>query len=124
LTYQGPQPSITVDTGDEDFIAFSFKQLDGSLEMGGPISRLICAPSTTLVRGSSATFRPSKSVAYPADDPNAAFYSQWATDDEVHLPVGRWQISATALIWDGQTCIGAKPDHVIALPPLLLDVVL
>jgi hypothetical protein len=123
LTYEGPQPSITVDSGDEGFVWFSFKQLDGSREMGGPLSRLICSPSTTMVRGSSATFRPAKSVVYGADDPNAAFYSRWASDPEVHLPAGRWQIVATAQIWDGETCIGAKPDHVITLPPLLVDVV-
>jgi hypothetical protein len=123
LTYEGPQPSITVDTGDEGFVFFSFKQLDGSREMGGPISRLICSPSTTMVRGSSATFRPAKSVAYGADDPSAAFYRQWASDPELHLPAGRWQIVATAQIWDAETCIGAKADHVISLPPLLVDVV-
>ena len=123
LTYDGPQPSITVDGDDEGFVWFSFKQLDGSREMGGPLSRLICSPSTTMVRGTSATFRPAKSVAYGADDPNATFYSQWASDPEVHLPAGRWQILATAQIWEGETCMGAKPDHVIPLPPLLVDVV-
>ena len=123
LTYEGPRPSITVDAGDGGFVFFSFKQLDGNLEMGGHVSRLICSPSTTMVRRSSATFRPVKSVAYSADDPNAAVYRQWASDPEVHLPAGRWQIVATAQIWDAATCIGAKADHVISLPPLLVDVV-
>ncbi len=123
LTYDGPQQSIAVDSADDGFVWFSFKQLDGSREMGGPLSRLICSPSTTMVRGTPATFRPAKSVAYGADDPNASFYSQWASDPEVHLPAGRWQILATAQIWEGETCIGSKPDHVISLPPLLVDVV-
>ena len=57
------------------------------------------------------------------DDPNAAFYSRWTSDPELHLPAGRWQIVATAQIWDGETCMGAKPGHVIAPPPLLVDVV-
>jgi hypothetical protein len=123
LTYEGPQPSITVDSDDEGFVFFSFKQLDGSLEMGGLMSRLICASSTTMLRGSSVTFRPAKSVAYRADDPNAAFYSRWASDPEIHLPAGRWQIIATAQVWDGETCMGAKPGHVITPASLLLDVV-
>jgi hypothetical protein len=123
LTYDGPQLSITVDSDDEGFVWFSFKQLDGSREMGGSFSRLICSPSTTMVRGKSATFRPAKSVVFGADDTNAPFYRQWASDPEVHLPAGRWQILATAQIWEGETCMGAKPDHVISLSPLLVDVV-
>ena len=123
LTYQGPQPSITVDGGDQGLVWFSFKQLDGSLAMDGGVSRLICSPSTTMARGSSASFRPAKSVGYGADDPNAAFYSRWASDAELHLPAGRWQIVVTAQIWDRESCMGTKPDHVITVSPLLVDVV-
>jgi hypothetical protein len=49
--------------------------------------------------------------------------SRCGRDPELHLPAGRWQILATAQIREGETCIGAKPDHVITLPPLLVDVV-
>jgi hypothetical protein len=122
LTYQGPGSSITVDGDDEGLVWFSFKQLDGSRAMGGPLSRLICGSPTTLLRGSATTIRPAKSVAYAADDPNAAFYEQWASDPEIHLSAGRWQIVATAQIWDGPTCIGAKADHVITPAPLVVDV--
>jgi hypothetical protein len=122
LTYVGPEASIRVDGDDEGLVWFSFKQIDGSLEMGGPLSRLICSPPTTLLRGSAATFSPAKVVAFDEHEPNAAFYERWASDPEVHLPAGRWLIVATAQLWDGETCIGAKPDHVITPAPLLLEV--
>jgi hypothetical protein len=122
LTYVGPDGSVTVDGDDEGFFWFRYRQLDGNREMGGDLSRLICGSPVTLLHGSSATFRPTRAVAYKADDPNAAFYQKWAADPDFRLPAGRWEIVAAAQIWDGETCIGSSPDHVISLAPLVVNV--
>jgi hypothetical protein len=122
LTYQGPAPSIAVDGDDVGLVHFTFKQLDGA-RVGASVSDLMCAPQTTLLRGTAATFRPGKSIGWVDYDPNASFDTQPSADPDVHLSAGRWQIIATAQIWDSRTCYGASPDHTISTPPLVLDVV-
>jgi hypothetical protein len=121
LTYQGPEPSIDVDGDSMGLVAFTFTQLDGTRSMV-PASRLMCGAPTTLYRQAAATFRPVKSIGWGAEDPNAAFYQQWASDPQVHLPAGRWQILATAWIYMGTACYGGTPDHKLATPPLVVDV--
>jgi hypothetical protein len=121
LTYQGAQPSIEVDGDSDGVVAFSFKQLDGTRSMD-PVSRLMCGGPTSLVREVPATFRPTKSVGFSNDDPNEAFYREWAADPQVHLPAGRWQIVATAQIYVGTSCYGGKPDHKLVTAPLMVDV--
>jgi hypothetical protein len=123
LTYLGPQPSIGVDGDSLGLVFFTFTQLDGTRSMA-PVSILMCAAPTTLQRQAPATFRPVKSIGWTAEDPNAAFYQQWASDPQVHLPAGRWQILATAQIYVGTACYGGTPDHKIVTPPLVLDVTL
>jgi hypothetical protein len=121
LTYGGPEPSIAVDGDSMGLVAFTFTQLDGTRSMV-PVSDLMCAAPTTLQRQVGATFRPVKSIGWIAEDPNAAFYKQWASDPQVHLPPGRWQILATAQIYVGTACYGGTPDHKLVTPPLVLDV--
>jgi hypothetical protein len=120
LTYQGPEPSIAATGDDAGLVSFSFKQLDGTRSMV-PVSRLICGQATTLQRGVPATFRPEKSVAFEPSGPDATFYRQWAADPQVHLSAGRWQVVATAVIFDGMTCMKKAPDHTLTTPPLVLD---
>jgi hypothetical protein len=120
LTYQGPQPSIAISGDSMGLVFFTFTQLDGTRSMV-PVSDLMCAP-TTLERQATATFRPVKSIGWTAEDPNAAFYKQWASDPQVHLPAGRWQILATAQIYVATSCYGGTPDHKLVMPPLIVDV--
>lgn len=120
LTYQGPQPSIDVDGDSMGLVFFAFTQLDGTRSMV-PVSVLLCA-ATTLQRQAAATYRPVKSIGFTAEDPNAAFYQQWAADPQVHLPAGRWQIVATAQIYAATACYGGAPDHKLVTPPLVVDV--
>lgn len=120
LTYEGPQPSIGVDGDSIGLVFFTFTQLDGTRSMV-PASLLMCAP-TTLQRDTAATFRPVKAIGWTAEDPNAAFYQEWASDPQVHLPAGRWQILARAQIYVGTACYGGKPDHNLVTPPLVVDV--
>jgi hypothetical protein len=121
LTYLGPQPSIGVDGDSVGLVFFTFKQLDGTRSMA-PVSIEICAAPATLQRQVPATFRPTKFMGWDGEDPNAAFYHQWVSDPEVHLPTGRWQIVATAQIWLGTACYSSMPDHKLVTPPLVLDV--
>ena len=121
LTYQGPQPSIGVDGDSMGLVSFTFTQLDGTRSMV-PASDLMCAAPTTLQRQAAATYRPVKSIGWMAEDPTAAFYQQWASDPQVRLPAGRWQIIATALIYVGTACYGGTPDHKLVTPPLVVDV--
>jgi hypothetical protein len=121
LTYQGPQPSIDVDGDSVGLVFFTFTQLDGTRAMA-PMSILICALPTRLLRLAPATFRPGKSIAFSGDDPNADFYKQWAADPQVHLPAGRWQILATAQIFVGTACYGRTADYKLVTPPLVVEV--
>jgi hypothetical protein len=121
LTYEGPQPSIAVDGDSEGLVFLTFTQLDGTRSMV-PVSIALCAAPTTLRREAAATYRPVKSIAWTAEDPNAAFYQQWASDPQVHLPAGRWQILATAQIHVGTACYGGTPDHKLVTPPLVVNV--
>ena len=84
LTYQGPAPSIAVDGDDVGLVHFTFKQLDGT-RVGASISDLMCAPQTTLLRGTAATFRPGESIGWVDYDPDASFDTQPSADPDVHF---------------------------------------
>jgi len=68
-----------VDGDDVGLVHFTFKQLDGT-RVGASISDLMCAPQTTLLRGTAATFRPGESIGWVDYDPDASFDTQPSAD--------------------------------------------
>ncbi len=87
------------------FIKFSFEQSDGvRIE---PTWRLDCAPYT--IRAGAPLESPiRKSGTYDSDEPGWEFYYNFLRDPLVHLPAGRWTISAIAWFYEGAGCEGAS----------------
>ena len=45
----------------------------------------------------------------PADTATKAFYEDWLHDHLLHLPVGRWRVTALAKVVEGEDC--SAPAH-------------
>ncbi|MEA2622692.1 MAG: hypothetical protein QOH61_1602 [Chloroflexota bacterium] len=94
LAYLGPHDAVKVAGSGSGLVLFGLKQLDGRFEMGYSATD-DCVPYT-LEQGKPTTVAYSKSGGYGADDPDAAFWTQFFADPLLRLPVGRWQITARA----------------------------
>jgi hypothetical protein len=120
LTYTGPEERVDVQGVDAGLVIFSFKQIDGSLGIE-PASRLMCGAEVSLDKGSSTTFKPTKSALWDASQPTASFYLSWVADPQVHLPPGQWSVVSHLAI-----CPLAAPsdaaDHALSTAPLVLTV--
>ena len=92
LTWTGPAPTASVWHGDPGPIVYSLAQVDGRLEMGGAVAT-VCI-STELERGVPLQQPYVKSVGWSNDDPDAALYRAFAADPNLHLPRGRWRVTA------------------------------
>jgi hypothetical protein len=106
LTWNGPAPKATVWSGDPGPITFLIKQLDGRLSVGG-VMETVCN-HTDFALGVPGIQRYDKSVGFSNTDPDAAFYRAFVADPVLHLPPGRWRVTATV---DGMlaACDGQAP---------------
>ncbi|HEU4673253.1 MAG TPA: hypothetical protein VFS32_10170 [Candidatus Limnocylindrales bacterium] len=110
LVYRGPDSSVTVAAPDTGLVTISFEQLDGPLRMSAN-SRLMCSGPSTLRKGAAMTFEPIGHEKPPGGDPSLPVYQRWQSDPEIHLPAGRWRITARAEVYQQATCGSDPPDH-------------
>jgi hypothetical protein len=112
LVYRGPLPEITVWSSATSLAQIAFEQTSGDLAMGG-IGDNTCH-LYTLVSNEPVPVPLVKQATWKAGDRNAAFYAEWLADPELHLPVGAWDVWASAFLLSDFTCSTSsrQPVHV------------
>jgi hypothetical protein len=117
LQYDGGQPSVELSGAGSLVNGFGIKQLDGPLVMGlgwdEPCIR------HELQRREPLQVPYQKSAGWSEEDPNAAFYRDWAQDPELRLPAGTWLVTAYSEFAVGSDCAGP----IVSLRASLLIVV-
>jgi hypothetical protein len=94
LTYLGPAARVTVAGGPLAMGSFTYRQLDGELEMSKVVTRLPCV-GFDLVAGQPMRTAAAALPSLVVDDaePNADFYRRWRDSTELWLPAGQWLIT-------------------------------
>lgn len=107
LMYDGPSP-IALSGVFSLVNGFGIKQLDGPLTMGlgwdepcMPHEMRAYEPYTVPLQ---------KSASWSPDDPNAAFYRDWASDPVLRLPAGTWLVTAYSDFTVGTGCSGERVE--------------
>ncbi|HEX5823288.1 MAG TPA: hypothetical protein VFY18_02410 [Candidatus Limnocylindrales bacterium] len=92
LAWIGPAPNVTVWGSGMGPIGFMFEELTGRHRMMGGAMTADCVrhPFPQGVTAIPLT----KSGGWTGDDPDAVFYSSFYADPQLHLPAGRWRITA------------------------------
>lgn len=93
LAYTG-SGGVTFGSAGNGPIGFTFQEVDGSRRVDWLWLQSLVVDH--LDSGKPVSYPITKSVAWRAGDPNADFYSSFAHDPLIHLPVGDWTITATA----------------------------
>lgn len=93
-------------------LAFSYDEVGGTRHMDAGWDS--SCGSFTIEPGAPITSALTKSGAWGAHDPNAAFYRAFFADREVHLPAGTWDVSARASFSEGN-CSGPSHDMTATL---------
>ncbi|HET7676304.1 MAG TPA: hypothetical protein VFK38_00465 [Candidatus Limnocylindrales bacterium] len=106
LVYLGQAPVVASGSGS-GLVGFSVVQQGGPLRMeaGGTSD---CVRYQLRPGPQAVAF--SKSGGFSGDDPNAAFYRAFFADPDLHLPPGRWRITAHVDLVLGQECGGEPTD--------------
>lgn len=102
----------TVSGSGSGLIGFEYLQVDGPHHVV-PASTADCRPYR-LEAGRPLSSALAKSGGFTDQDPDAAFLRAFFADPVVHLPAGRWQITAIAAFAEGADCTG--PSHSIRVP--------
>jgi hypothetical protein len=106
LTYTGTDASFVPAGSGEGLVAFSLRQLDGTLDMEAAVTA-DCVPHP-MTPGVPQTIPFFKSGAWEPEASDAGFWSRFFADPVLHLPPGRWAIIAQGSI-RGPEC--APPQH-------------
>jgi hypothetical protein len=85
---------------------FDFAEIEGGRHVGGVMDGACAA--YRLEPGRPMTSEITKSGAFSAEDPEAAFYRTFLSDPVVSLPAGDWRITAAAALVEGKGCSGAS----------------
>ena len=93
LTWTGPAPKATIWGSGMGPVGFLYEELTGRKRSLGGVMTSDCAQHL-YDRGAVTRIPVAKSVAWSADDPDAAFYREFSQDPLLHLPAGRWRITA------------------------------
>jgi hypothetical protein len=97
LRYLGPDERVSVSAGASLFGSFSFRQLDGDLEMSRFEGPAPC-PAYELRRDEPIQSEgpTTAGLFYEQDDPDADFYRRWSQSPYLWLPAGAWEVSIGA----------------------------
>lgn len=106
LTYTGTDAAFVPAGSGEGLVAFSLRQLDGTLDMEAAVTA-DCVPHP-MTPGVPQTIPFFKSGGYEPEATDAGFWSRFFADPVLHLPPGRWAIIAQGTI-RGPEC--APPQH-------------
>jgi hypothetical protein len=93
LTWTGAAPNGTIWGSGMGPVGFLFQELTGRKRSIGGVMTADCSRHS-YDRGVATAIRLGKSAAWSADDPDAAFFQEFAADPVLHLPAGRWRIIA------------------------------
>ena len=93
LTWTGPDPTVTIWGSGMGPVGFLYEELTGRQRKIGGLMTSDCARHP-YERGVATPIPVGKSAAWSADDPDAAFFQEFANDPLLHLPAGRWRIVA------------------------------
>jgi hypothetical protein len=105
LSYLGPG-STGIATSGSGPIGFNYNEVGGTRHMDWTWLQSLAVFQLSTTQPISSPLK--KSVAWLADDPNAAFYSSFGHDPLIHLPAGDWTITAVAAFKSGSD---PEPDQ-------------
>lgn len=91
VEYVGKDERIQIYSSDP-LVGFGLK--DGKYFDGTYVAEDVLI-TTEFIKGEPETYEFAKSGGWSAGDPNASFYEQFYADDELILPSGEYEISAT-----------------------------
>jgi hypothetical protein len=95
-------------TGSSDLFAFEFTEVGGEGRHVIPVRVSDCG--TQLVTSTAPIVTQILKSGAVVDGPNADWYRQFLQDPVVHLPKGEWDVTASAMFFDGQACTGQNLD--------------
>jgi len=104
LAYTGDQPFDGAGPAS-GVISFAIRQLDGPLHMEAAMDD-VCAPHLIAV-GSNLSVPFAKTGGFDGAAPEATFWNGYFADPQLHLPAGRWSISAAF----GISSAGCQPPR-------------
>ena len=119
LTYAGPAPRATIWASGSGVVAFDLVEVGGRRRMGGAATS-DCA-SYPYERGVRTAVPFAKSGGWTGEDPDAAFYAAFFRDPQLHLPIGRWRITASASGFLAE-CEMNAPQLELKLAPIDVEV--
>ena len=93
LTWTGPAPKATIWGSGMGPVGFLYEELTGRKRTMGGVMTADCAQHL-YGRGVVNAIPIGKNVGWSEDDPDAAFFREFARDPLLHLPAGRWRITA------------------------------
>ena len=93
LTWTGSAPKATIWASGMGPVGFLYEELTGRKRTIGGVMTADCAQHL-YDRGVVSPIPIGKSVGWSEDDPDAAFLREFARDPLLHLPAGRWRITA------------------------------
>lgn len=93
LTWTGAAPNVTIWGSGMGPVGFLFEELTGRRRTIGGVMTADCSRHS-YDRGVATSIPLGKSAAWSADDPNAAFFQEFSADPVLHLPAGRWRVTA------------------------------
>lgn len=76
-------------------VTFAIEEVGGGRRMMGGAMTADCR-MTDFPAGVPTEIPFRKSGGWPAEDPNADFYTAWFKDPVLHLPAGRWKLTVSA----------------------------
>jgi hypothetical protein len=94
-------------SGSSDAVTFAFVEVGGQNRAVTPVYPADCAPHQ-IGKDSALTTPIFKSGAS-----NGGFAAEFLRGDDIHLPAGEWDITATTDFFDGRSCTGQR--HMINL---------
>jgi hypothetical protein len=93
-------------SGPDATFTFAFVEVGGQNRAVTPVSDAMCAPHQ--IGNDSPLTSPIFKSGATSGGPNDAFVTEFLKGDDIHLPAGVWDITATADFWDGRACAGQR----------------
>ena len=108
LTWTGPAPKGVIWGSGSGMVAFSFAELTGRYRTIGAVTTDDCAKHE-FAQGIATPIPFGKSGGWTDEDPDAPFFEAFFRDPQLHLPPGRWRITARANGFLAE-CVGDAPE--------------
>ena len=93
LAWTGRAPNVTIWGSGTGPVGFLFEELTGRHRKMGGLMTSDCS-NHSYARGVATPIPLAKTASWNGDDPDGAFFEEFAKDPLLHLPTGRWRITA------------------------------